>query len=290
MPRRLAPGPFTAAAVATLLAVALSLALRAQEAHRPTPVAPGALLGPLPATPADRAAGAAHFAAHCAFCHGPRGEGGKGPALAVPTLPRATDDAALVRIITLGLPGTEMPASRLSAPEIAQLAAFVRSLGELPLETVSGDPDRGAQLYAGRGACATCHTVRGRGGPLGPDLTAIGRRRSAVHLRRALLEPAADVPQSSMPYRADVSLPENFLFVRVTTRDGRDLAGVRLNEDPFTLQFRDTDGRIHSVVKADLAALRKERGYSPMPAYGAVFSPAEIDDLVAYLVSLRGTP
>ena len=272
-----------------MLALA-GLTLGAQESHRGSAAVTVSSHQPLPTSAADRAAGAKHFAVHCAFCHGGRGEGGKGPTLALPTLPRATDDAALVRIITTGLPGTEMPASRLSTGEIAQVAAFVRSLGELPPEPVRGDPARGAQLYATKGACATCHTIHGRGGAFGPDLTTIGRRRSAGHLRRALLEPSADVPQSAIPYRADVSLPENFLHVRVTTRDGRALAGVRLNEDAFSLQFRDASGRIHSVFKADLTALHKDRGFSPMPPYGDLFTPAELDDLVAHLVSLRGQP
>ncbi len=285
MPRRPIPGLLAAVALAFV-----GITPGAQESHRAAPSATTAAPGPLPTSAADRAAGAAGFAVHCAFCHGGRGEGGKGPTLALPALPRATDDAALVRIITTGLPGTEMPASRLSTSEIAQVAAFVRSLGELPPEPVRGDPANGARLFATKGACATCHTVHGRGGAFGPDLTTIGRRRSAGHLRRALVEPSADVPQSAIPYRSDVSLPENFLHVRVTTRDGREFAGVRLNEDAFSLQFRDASGRIHSVFKADLAALHKDRGYSPMPAYGDVFTAAELDDLVAHLVSLRGQP
>ena len=130
--------------------------------------------------------------------------------------------------------------------------------------------------------------MHGRGSAFGPDLTAIGQRRGAAYLRRALLAPAAEVPQSSTPYRSDVSLPENFLFVRVVTRDGRTLAGARVNEDAFSLQLREQSGRVHSLFKSDLAELHKDRGFSPMPAYGEIFSAPELDDLVAYLASLRG--
>src|SRR5579864_200336 len=49
------------------------------------------------------------FTTHCASCHGPNGEGGKGPTLAQPNLPRASDDESLKRIITSGIQGTEMP-------------------------------------------------------------------------------------------------------------------------------------------------------------------------------------
>ncbi|WP_414661042.1 c-type cytochrome [Horticoccus sp. 23ND18S-11] len=241
-------------------------------------------------TPETVAAGRILFQRDCALCHGAQGEGGKGPTLAVPSLNRATDDAALLKVITGGVPGTEMPASRKTPEDIARLAAFVKSLGQLPVERLAGDPARGAQLYATKGACAQCHTLRGHGGAFGPDLTTIGRRRSAGYLRRALTDPAAEVPNSSTPYRSDVSLPENFLFVRAVTRDGRTLAGVRVNEDAFSLQLREASGRIHSVFKGELTALHKDRGVSPMPAYSGIFTPEELDDMVAYLASLRSTP
>ena len=266
----------------------LSLAAPAQEPHRAAPPAAPTGQTTLPSSAAARAAGAALYQTHCALCHGARGEGGRGPVLALPTLSRATDDATLLRIISGGISGTEMPSSQLPPPQLAQLAAFVKSLGSLPPERVPGDSSRGAALYAGRGACATCHTLRGEGRAFGPDLTSIGRLRSAAHLRRSLTDPAAEVPQSSVPYRSDVSLPENFLFVRATTRDGRTIAGARLNEDAFSIQVREASGAIHSLFKPDLAALHKDRGFSPMPSYRDVFTATELDDLVAFLVSQRG--
>ncbi len=281
VPRR--PALFLFVALASLGAAA-----SAQESHRGGP--PAVSSGPpaLPASAAAQAAGATLYQTHCALCHGARGEGGRGPVLALPILSRATDDATLLRIISGGIVGTEMPSSQLPSSQLAQLAAFVKTLGSIPPERVPGDAFRGAALYAGRGACASCHTLRGEGRAFGPDLTSIGRLRSAAHLRRSLTDPAAEVPQSSVPYRSDVSLPENFLFVRATTRDGRTFAGARLNEDAFSIQLREASGALHSFFKADLAALHKDRGFSPMPSYREVFSSAELDDLVAYLVSLRG--
>lgn len=238
----------------------------------------------------DLASGRRLFEMHCSFCHGPRGEGGRGPTLAHPTLPRASTDDALRRIIKSGLPGTEMPSSRLDPDQIAKLAAFVKSLGSQAAETVPGDAARGARLYATKGACATCHSIQGRGGAIGPDLTEIGRRRSAAHLLRSLVEPGAEVPLSFSAYRSEVSLPQNFLFVRVTTRDGRTAAGVRVNEDTFSIQLRDLAGAVHSFFKSDLTELHKDWGISPMPSFAAVFTPAELDDVVAYLASLRSSP
>src|SRR5438034_1387539 len=72
------------------------------------------------------------FETHCAPCHGPRGEGAKGPTLVQPSLPRASDDASLLRIIRNGIDGTEMPRTRLNGDELPLVAAFVKSLGAMP--------------------------------------------------------------------------------------------------------------------------------------------------------------
>src|SRR5581483_7837369 len=175
-----------------------------------------------------------------------------------PSLPRATDDAALVKIIREGINNTEMPRSRLEKEEVPLVAAFVKSLGQLPPEPVPGDARRGEQLYATKGACAQCHTLNGRGGAIGPDLSEIGRRRSAAYLRRALTEPAAEVPQAFNAYRGEAMLPENFVMVRAKTRDGRDVGGVRVNEDTFSIQIRDLSGRVFSFFKSDLVDLKKD--------------------------------
>ena len=37
--------------------------------------------------------------------------------------------------------------------------------------------------------------------------------------------------------------------------------------------------------KADLAELKKNKGMSPMPSYSGVFTPAELDDVIAFLAS-----
>jgi putative heme-binding domain-containing protein len=228
------------------------------------------------------------FQTDCANCHGPRGEGGLGPPLAVPRLSRARDRASLIKLLKHGIEGTEMPAARRTADEVELLATWVGKLSERPPEKLPGDARRGAALYAGKGACTTCHAIAGRGGALGSDLTEVGLRRGASYLRTALLQPEAAVPHSYSSYRADVSLTENFLQVRVVTAAGAELTGVRVNEDTFSIQLRDATNRIHSFWKSELRALHKDWGRSPMPSYAGVFSAAELDDLVAFLAAQRG--
>jgi len=230
--------------------------------------------GQPPVTPEALAAGERIFRTQCAYCHGDRGEGGRGPSLAHPRLVRAPDDLALFNVIARGIPESEMPGFWLTAREIWQVVAFVRTLGQVPVEKISGDPVRGEKLYA-KGGCARCHTIAGRGGAIGPDLTDIGKRRSTAYLRDALANPEAAVPVG-------------FLMVRVASQSGYRGAGVRLNEDAFSIQIRDLSDKFHSFWKSELLDLKKEPGKSPMPGYRAVFTPSEIDDVIVYLQSLDG--
>src|SRR5713226_4427969 len=162
----------------------------------------------LPGSHADLARGEKLFQVHCARCHGAKGEGSRGPALARSKLPRAPDDTALVKIIEDGIRGTEMPgAVAMSDREMRQAAAYVRSLGKLPMKPVPGDPTHGAEIYRGKGNCATCHSINGEGGVAGPDLSTIGASRSASHLHESLVDPQATVP-------------EEYLLVTVVPKNG----------------------------------------------------------------------
>ncbi len=216
------------------------------------------------------------FVAHCAVCHGIEGSGGRGPSLNHPSLRRVTGDKALFNLIQNGVEGSEMPAAwQLSEREVWQVAGYVRSLGHTTPVKLPGDADNGKRLYESKGACAACHVARGRGGVLGPELTDIGARRSAGYLREALVDPGS-------------STPEGYLVVRVTTPDGRKLWGLRVNEDSFTIQLRDSSGHFHSFRKAGLAELKKDFNASLMPSYRGAFNASEMDDLICYLASLRG--
>jgi putative heme-binding domain-containing protein len=222
----------------------------------------------------DLAHGKRLYVGQCAICHGIEGVGGRGPALNQPTLRRAKDNFALYAVIKNGVPGTEMPeAWHMAEREVWRVAGYVRSLSRVEAVKLAGDAHRGRELYRAKG-CAGCHIVRGEGGASGPELTEIGARRSAAYLREALVDPAA-------------SLPEGFLVVSVTTRAGRNLRGVRINEDSFTIQLRDDENRFHSFRKNEFKSLKKEFGVSTMPSYKTL-AAAELDDLIAYLASLGG--
>lgn len=237
-------------------------------------------------SPTDVQKGKQLFEGLCSRCHGFDGTGGEGPNLNRPMLTRAQDDESLRAIIRDGIPDRGMPRVRRTTDnEQRQLIAYVRSLGRAAPATAAGDRQKGSAVYQ-RSGCSSCHIIDGQGGVVGPDLSSIGVQRGPGYLRQALLDPAAALPRGVqvIPSR---NLDE-FLPLRVVTREGRQVSGARVNEDTFTIQLRDANGQLLSFRKADLREINKEFGKSLMPAYKDRLQAAEVDDLVAYLSSLGG--
>jgi len=227
-------------------------------------------------------AGKRAFDINCARCHGIGGTGDTGPSLAQPVLPRAFTDTLLRQIIEGGSPGTEMPSSFwLSDADVRRIIAYVRSLGTLAVTNLAGNAAKGRGVYD-RMECASCHVVNGVGGVTGPELSSIGSRRSPAYLRRALVDPAADFPQEA-GY-------QQFALVNAIPKGGPAVLGVRINEDTFTIQIRDANGEFHSFRKADLQTLERRFSSSLMPSTRGKVTDAELEDLVAYLASLRIVP
>ncbi|WP_419937840.1 c-type cytochrome [Candidatus Palauibacter sp.] len=238
-------------------------------------------------TEAGLARGEMFYQAHCGRCHGMLGQGGEGPSLARPTLPRAPDHASLVRVIRRGIPGTGMPGTRsnlVSDLEVDLMAAYVRTLGQDAVVEVAGDAARGQEVFAAAGDCYSCHVVDGRGTGIGPELTGIGVRRGADYLYASLRTPESELPVSR---RGILRGFRGYLPVRAVTREGRVITGMRVNEDAFTIQLRSISGRTVSLRKEDLVELEKQFDHSLMPAVEEM-TEADIDDLVAFLADLGG--
>jgi len=229
------------------------------------------------APPTDVTAGRQVFDSQCAWCHGTDGEGGTGPNLRG-KLRHATDEKSIVDIVMNGIPGTEMPSFRspLTERSIRQTAAYVLTLSRGAGRPGGGNAQRGAALYQSTG-CASCHIVNGQGGVLGPELTAIGSRRGGPYLREALVNPGA-------------THPAGYVVVRAVQANGPEVRGIRVNEDVFWIQIRDASGTVHSLEKEALTKLERQLDATLMPSYATRLSATELDDLVAYLGTLRGNP
>jgi putative heme-binding domain-containing protein len=224
----------------------------------------------------ETTAGRRIFDAQCAWCHGNGGDGGTGPNLHG-RLRHATTLASIIDIVLNGIPGTDMPSFRLGLTDRStrQAAAYVLSLSRTASRPGPGNAARGAAVYQSSG-CASCHVIEGRGGILGPELTTIGARRGSVYLRESIVKPGA-------------AHPPGYLVVRAVPISGAAVRGIRLNEDVFSILIRDVGGTVHALQKSDLARVDRELDGTLMPSYDERLSPAQLDDLVTYLATLRGS-
>lgn len=217
------------------------------------------------------------FRAQCSNCHGLNAAGGNesvGPDLTTGRFQRADSDAGLYRVIRDGVEGTAMigTGADASEQELWQMVTYLRSLNMVAADP-PGSATAGQQLFAGTGNCASCHMVNGDGGRRGPDLSYIGDDRDPDELRTALVDP-------------DANVDPRWWTMRAVGSDGQSFEGLRMDEDTFTFRIMDDDENLRSFSKyGDWTWERIES--STMPSSTQTLTDGQVDDLVAYLFSLR---
>jgi cytochrome c oxidase cbb3-type subunit 3 len=231
------------------------------------------------------------FRANCAFCHGlgARG-GGRGPDLTRAQKKHGNSDADLFRTINEGVPGTAMPPNGatqqgvgMTEEEIWQVISYLRSVQVKSSAQATGNAAHGKELFSGSAACATCHMMEGKGGRLGPDLTATGTARSVDYIIDSVRNPSRRLAQGISEAMKEFS--QEYETVTVVDDHGQKFQGVVLNEDNFTLQMIDTREQLHLFEKEKLHSLEKSRE-SFMPKYDEKMLPEkDLQDIVAYLLS-----
>ena len=237
-------------------------------------------------------AGEYEFRINCALCHGlgARG-GGRGPDLTRAVKKHTHNDAEMFQVISNGIPGTAMPANGtngqgvgMTDEEIWQIITYIRSQEVKAPAHPAGNAAHGKELFFGDANCSLCHMVDGKGGRLGPELTGVGGSRT----RAAIIDSVRD-PSRRLAWgltEATKEFPQEYESVTVVTAEGKEIKGVALNEDSFSVQIMDTSEQIHLLEKYKLKSFQKTR-QSAMPKYGPdILSDKDLEDIVAYLASV----
>jgi cytochrome c oxidase cbb3-type subunit III len=237
-------------------------------------------------------AGASEFRINCALCHGlgARG-GGRGPDLTRAQKKHAHSDAEMFQIISNGIPGTAMPANGtngqgvgMTDEEIWQIITYIRSQEVKAPAQQLGNVGHGKELFYGDANCSLCHMVEGKGGRLGPELTAVGGSRTRAAIIDSVRNPSAKLAFGLT--EATKEFPQEYESVTLVTSDGKEIKGITLNEDSFSVQVMDSTEQIHLLEKGKLRSFQKSR-QSAMPKYGAdILSDKDLGDIVAYLISV----
>jgi putative heme-binding domain-containing protein len=216
----------------------------------------------------DRLAGSVTFRSQCASCHGSDAKGtSAAPDLSRGQFKHAVSEEAMFRVITKGIPGTTMPGFALDGRNAWQVVSFIYGLNVSKIE-LSGDASLGSKLFE-KMKCGGCHTSGA------PNLRDAAAKLSRSEMRQSLLEPDAAVAPEYWRWRGKL-------------KNGSTAEGRRFNEDTFVVQLLGDDKRLRTIYKKDVESSELSKR-SQMPSFRDRLSPAELDHLVAYLESLRGT-
>jgi len=237
-------------------------------------------------------AGEYEFRINCALCHGlgARG-GGRGPDLTRANKKYAHNDAEMFQIISNGIPGTAMPANGtngqgvgMTDEEIWQIVTYIRSQEVKAPANAIGNAKHGKELFYGDANCSLCHMINGKGGRFGPELSGVGASRTRAALIDSVRNPSHHLAWGLT--EATKEFPQEYESVTAVTADGKEINGVTLNEDGFSVQIMDTNEHIHLLEKDKLKSFHTSRE-SAMPKYTTdTLGDKDLDDVVAYLVSV----
>jgi putative membrane-bound dehydrogenase-like protein len=123
--------------------------------------------------------------------------------------------------------------------------------------------------------CASCHTLFGEGGKIGPELTG-SQRDNPEYVVTKLLDPSAVVAR-------------DFQVTNLITKDGRSLSGI-VKEESEKVVALQTQNEVVRVAKADIEV--RERSEQSMMPDGLLdkLKDAEVRDLIAYLAGAGQVP
>lgn len=251
--------------------------------------APAPALGQTIATgPQAVTQGKALYDQHCTACHGANGGAGdRAPAIVstATSMRGARTDAQLMAIVKNGIQGSAMPAwnNRLSDGDIGNIGAFIRAMRGTALDNpLPGDVAHGEAVFWGKGQCATCHAISGRGSAIGPDLGNIAAARKATAISDALTKVEHRV-YGDGGVHLPTPPPMDYEPVQVVTKAGRTIDGVMRNQDTWSVQFIGMDSKLYSFSRSELRSVTIKPGGIMPTDYDKRLSPEEFKDLLAFL-------
>jgi len=154
---------------------------------------------------------------------------------------------------------------------VQRLAAEVRA---------SGDPAKGKEVFLlPQATCVACHKVEGVAtavGILGPDLSTVGAGLPTDIVIDSILWPARQ-------------LKEGYISISITTKDNQVFSGYEDRVEGGVLYLRDAATLKTIPIKEANIAKKDEIGTIMPPGLTNSFSREQLRNLVAYMVSLKGS-
>ncbi len=139
----------------------------------------------------------------------------------------------------------------------------------LPLAQAHGDAVAGKAVFTKH--CSICHMHSGEGKRIGPDLTGM-----AVHPKAELLGNIIDPSKS---------VEGNFRVYTVETEEGLVLTGLLASESRTSIELIDAEGKTHSLLREDIAALAASRKSLMPEGFEKQVSQEELTNLLEFLTA-----
>ncbi len=123
--------------------------------------------------------------------------------------------------------------------------------------------------------CLRCHSVRGVGGNIGPDLSMIGKKASKENLYDSILTPSK-------------AIADQYLQWKINTLDGKSVIGLLVAENDKEITLRDANGKDYTFAQKDLDGPKQKSLVSIMPDnLVAALTEGDLIDVVEYLFTLK---
>lgn len=136
-----------------------------------------------------------------------------------------------------------------------------------------GDPDNGKLVYEDN--CAECHLIKGEGGEIGPDLTAISKK-GLKFISEAILQPAKKITKGY----------ETFVVV---DKKGRKTIGLKTRDDGTEIDITKATGEVVTIAKADIKEITEDKIRSVMPDdLIEALTVKDYQDVLSFLIMQKG--
>ena len=172
----------------------------------------------------------------------------------------------------------------MEAIETTKSETLIASLGKLKAagygvdaykETLyGGNFNKGRKYFANNatGQCVRCHSLRGKGGIVGPALDKIGETLTREQILEALVEPSKRIAPG-------------YGNVTVTLKDGQVITGLLEKETKDHLIVKTSDAEPVDIIHSRIA--KRENTTSAMPAMGKIMTKRELRNLIEFLSRLK---
>lgn len=161
-------------------------------------------------------------------------------------------------------------------PEEQRTKRLGESIRPQEILALAGDLERGRRLFHESTVvqCRSCHRSEGKGGELGPDLSAIGKKLDRAKILDSILQPSA-------------SIDPKYAGWLVETKSGTVVTGLLVEKTEAAVVIKDMQNKQQRIETDEIEGLYPQRKSLMPDLLLRDFTAEQVADLLAYLSSLK---